>query len=409
MFKKIFLFFSFFILASGLITLYPAEAINSEDIQINYKIGQMMCLDFRFWSSKSNNKSDEEPTQIVTEHKQEESRIPVTEINDEIKEIISKYHIGGVILFSQNFQNKNQAKKLISDLQKAAKDSGNPPLFICVDQEGGRVERFTFGRDKLKNNLEIGKMKNSEKLAFEKGKIIGRELSELGINCNFAPVVDVNSNPENPVINVRSFGETAEIVSKCGVNFMKGLHSQNIIATAKHFPGHGDTDVDSHISLPRVNKTMAALENLELKPFKAMIDSGVDMVMTAHIELPKIEKTAIISKKDGREIFLPATLSKTILTELLRNKLNFKGVIITDAMNMKAISENVGEAEATKMAISAGADMICMPAVLRSKSDITKLDNIFETLKRAINNEISMKQIDNSAERISNLKKKFYT
>ena len=233
-------------------------------------------------------------------------------------------------------------------------------------------------------------------------------MQELGIDCDFAPVVDVNSNPMNPIINVRSFGSNPDIVSALGKSFVDGLHSQNIISTAKHFPGHGDTCIDSHVGLPRVNKSLEELENMELKPFKSVIDSGVDLIMTAHIELPKIEGSTVISKKDGRRIFLPATLSKKVLTGLLRNNMNFKGVIVTDAMNMKAISENFGEEEAVKLAIKAGADMVCMPTKLISKKDLYKLDAIYKSLKCALdNNEISEKQINESVSRLLKLKEKY--
>lgn len=189
---------------------------------------------------------------------------------------------------------------------------------------------------------------------------------------------------------------------------MEGLHTKNIIATAKHFPGHGDTDTDSHFALPVVNKTLEEIESMELKPSKQMIDSDVDMIMTAHIQLPKIESGTIVSKKDGREIFIPATLSKRILTGLLREKLNFQGVIITDAMDMKAISENIDELNAIKMAISAGANVICMPVMLRNKNDIQKLDNIFNSLMDAVNTgEISINQINSSMKYILDLKDKF--
>lgn len=379
--------------------LPSVNARGAEDMKIESKIGQMMCLDFRLWNDKSLCRTEE--SCASSSNNKISSLKPVVEINDEIKEIISKYHIGSVVLFSENFQSKEQAKKLIDDLQKAAIDSGNPPLLICVDQEGGRVERFSFGRNRLKNNSEIC---NPDE-AFEKGKIIAEELAELGINCDFAPVVDINSNPKNPVINVRSFGDNPQIVSDEGVAFMKGLHSKGIRATAKHFPGHGDTDVDSHVGLPRVNKSLSDLEQFELKPFKALIDAGVDMIMAAHIELPQIESDTIISEKDGKEIYIPASLSKSILTDLLRNKLNFKGVIVTDAMNMKAISENVGKLEAIKMAVKAGADMICMPVTLRSINDASKLDDIYENLKNAVNNkELSLEQINCSVDRILNLK-----
>lgn len=380
MFKKIILIIAVLILM-GNFNSCLVSAITYEDLSLTQKIGQMMCLDFRFWNQK-----------------------PFTEINPEIKEIIAKYHIGSIILFSQNFETKDQIKKLISDLQAAAKESGNPPLLICVDQEGGKVERFAFGRERLKNNSEL----KTEKEAFEKGQVIGKELKELGINCNLAPVVDVNSNPKNPIINVRSFSDKADIVSKFGKNFMEGLHSQIIISTAKHFPGHGDTDVDSHLGLPRINKSLEELECTELKPFETMINSNVDMIMTAHIELPQIEKNIITSKKSGKKFFVPATVSKTTLTDLLRNKMSFDGAIITDAMNMKAISDNFEEWEATKLAIKAGADIVLMPTILRSKSDVIKLDSIFENLKNAIiSNEISEIQINESISRLLKLKENY--
>jgi beta-N-acetylhexosaminidase len=383
-------------LVAGLVTVKSPEQMTTDE-----KIGQMLCVDFRFWNEKDLNLA-EEPG--ITASDCSIAQKPVLEINDAIKEIIAKYHIGSVILFSQNFKSKEQSQKLVNDLQKAAVESGNPPLIIAVDQEGGMVERFAFGRKKLKNNAEI----TTSKEAFEKGVTIGEELRELGINCDFAPVVDINSQPKNPVINVRSFGDNAEVVSRFGISFMKGLHSCGIISTAKHFPGHGDTDIDSHLGLPRVNKTLEELKAVELKPFKAMIDAGVDMIMTAHIELSKIESKTVVSEKDGKKVCLPATLSKVVLTDLLRNKMGFKGVIVTDAMNMKAISENFGETQAIKMAIQAGADIVCMPVILRSTADIAKLEKVFEALKIAVSSkEISESRIDEAIERILALKEKY--
>ena len=383
MFKKLFSI----LLISLFIPIFTACAYTPKqnDMSLDQKIGQMICLDFRFWNDGNSQK-------------------PVTEINDEIRQVIAKYHIGCVILFAQNFVNKEQAAKLISDLQKAAIESGNPSLIIAVDQEGGRVERFSFDRERLKNNADL---KTSEE-AFEKGKFIAEELKKLGINCNLAPVVDINSNPLNPVINVRSFGNNADIVSEFGKKFLDGLHSQNIMGVAKHFPGHGDTSVDSHLELPKVNKTLEELEALEFKPFKTLIDSGVDMVMSAHIELPQVEPKKAISKKDGAQICIPATLSKVILKNILRDKLGFNGVIISDAMNMKAISEYFGEYESVKMAIKAGIDILLMPVILRSKDDFVKLERLINHIKDSINNgEIPKENINKSVKRILKLKEKY--
>lgn len=385
MFKKFILVCSvIFFISSQL--FYSAGALRAEEMETEFKIGQMLLLDIRMWGDESS-----EP-------------IPVTEINSktsELVEVLTKYHIGGIILFAENFESKEQIIKLIRALQEAAEKSGNPYFLITTDQEGGKVERFSFGRNKLKSNAEV----RTPEEAFEKGKIIADELAELGINCNFAPVVDINSNPKNPVINVRSFGNDPEIVSKHGLAFVEGLHTHGIIATAKHFPGHGDTSTDSHLGLPLVKKSLSELEQCELIPFKSLIDAGVDMVMTAHIALPNIEKSTIISKKDGQKFFLPATLSKTILTGILRDELKFNGVILTDAMDMKAISEHFDEPGAIKMAIKAGADMICMPVTLRSASDIPKLDAVCQSLKSAIDSgEIPVEQINRSVNRILDLK-----
>ena len=356
-------------------------------MSLDEKIGQMLCLDFKYWRKDEN-----------------DSKIPVTEINDAISDIIARYHIGSVILFSQNFVDKVQAKHLIDELQDSAIKSGNPPLMIAVDQEGGIVERFHFDREKLKNNGEI----KTQDEAFEKGKIIANELKELGITCDLAPVVDVNSNPDNPVIGIRSFSNNPEIVSELGIKFLEGLHSEGIIGTAKHFPGHGDTDTDSHSTLPIVNKTLEELEKVELKPFKALTDAGVDMVMTAHVALPKVETETVTSKEDGEIICLPATLSKKILIDILRKQVGFNGVIITDALNMKAIKRHFGKKEAAKTAIKAGADILCMPVKIRGVIDISKLDELVKYLKEAVEHkEIDEKQIDDSVERILKLKKYF--
>lgn len=387
MFKKLVSMFLAFSLFSNA-TTYATSPKKISEMTLDEKIGQMICLDFKKWKNDKNSE-----------------KFDVTEVNSEIHNIIGKYHVGSIILFGANFKNKKQTKKLISNLQKASTDANNPHLIITVDQEGGRVERFKFDRkERFKNNGDI----QSAEEAYKKGKTIAKELKELGINCNFAPVADVNSNPKNPVIGVRSFGNDANAVAKYCEKFLEGLHSQNIMGTAKHFPGHGDTNTDSHVSLPVVNKTLKELEELELVPFKALIDAGVDLIMTAHIQLPEIEMNTAISKKDGALIKLPATLSRTVLTDLLREKLKFNGVVVTDAMVMKAISENFGPEEAAKMAIIAGADILCMPLKLRCQGDEQKLNSLVTYIKNAVKNgEIAEERINESVERILELKRKY--
>lgn len=390
-FKKFFRF----VLCGSMLFSFQVSAVNVKDMTLDEKLGQMLCLSFKNWGEKA---------KVIDDAKDIADFMPITEINGDIKDIISRYHIGGVVLFAPNLVNPEQSVKLVKDLQNAAIKSGTPSLIIAVDQEGGRVERFSFGRSRLKNNAEI----KTSKEAFEKGSLIAQEMRKLGMNCDFAPVVDVNSNPYNPVINVRSFGDNADDVSELGKSFLGGLHSENVIGTAKHFPGHGDTNVDSHVGLPVVNKSLSDLEKLELKPFKALSDAGVDMMMVAHIALPKIETKKFFSNKTGKEIYLPASLSKTIIDGILRNKIGFKGVIVTDAMNMKALADNFSINEASKMAIQAGADMLCMPVIIESRDDVVKLEELFKYLKKAIvDGEISKKQIDASVERILKLKEKY--
>lgn len=359
---------------------------DSRDIPLDVKIGQMLCLDFRQWEDESG---------ILR---------GVTEINDTIREIIDRYHIGSVILFRENFLDEFQSKKLIADLQSAAISSGNPPLIIAVDQEGGVVERFSFDRERLKNNVDI----TSSAEAYEKGDVIGKELYNLGINCDFAPVVDVHSNPKSPITKLRSFGADPERVAACGESFMRGLHENRVAAASKHFPGHGCTEFDTHVGLPVAYKTLEELEKLELIPFDRLIKSGVDMVMTAHIALPLIASERAISIKDGRGISIPATLSKEILTRILREKLGFRGVVVSDAMNMKAISENFGEGESVARAINAGVDVVLMPVTLRNKEDIEKLKRLIGYIKGLIaSGEISEERINESVERIFKLKEKY--
>ena len=370
---------------------YKEKSIQSilENMTLEEKLGQMMLMDFRQW--KKHNESGLQNLE---------------EMNSEVGNIISKYHFGGVILFSSNLKNTEKSVKLIDGIQKSAVNSGNIPLLISTDQEGGIVTRLGQGTC-MPGNMALGATKNTT-YAYETGRIIGEELKAIGINCNHAPCIDINNNPKNPVIGLRSFGDKASLVSEMGFHVMQGLHSENVISTAKHFPGHGNTSSDSHTGLPSIDKTLSELYSKELIPFKYLIDNGIDMIMSAHIQLPKIDSTKCISKKDGKQIYIPATLSHKILTEILRNQMGFDGVIITDAMDMKAISDNFGETQAVKMAIKAGADIICMPTCVRSLSDEYKIQNLYSSIKSAVDSgEITVSQIDTSVLRILKLKQKY--
>ena len=260
--------------------------------------------------------------------------------------LIDELHVGGVVLMGRNIQPPGQMKATIDDLQNRAKAEGLPPLFVAVDQEGGRVQRLGPPHYvKRPTAREIGQ--SSPELARVAAQEIGAELRELGFNWDFAPVLDVDSNPQNPVIGDRSYGIDPEKVAALGVAAMRGFQEDaGVLACGKHFPGHGDTDTDSHFALPRITHDLAHLEAVELVPFHAAIAAGIAAVMTSHILFPALDPT------------LPATLSPAILTGLLRQKLGFSGLIITDDLEMKGIAAGWGAAEAAVLAVEAGADIL---------------------------------------------------
>lgn len=359
-----------------------------EGMTIEQKIGQMLMPDFRQWKMDG-----------------EDAVSDFTTMNEEVAQIIDDFDLGGVILFAQNVKTTEQTTKLTHDLQQViAKDESNDlPLLITVDQEGGIVTRLGTGTS-LPGNMALGATK-SELSSYRAGSVIGKELNSLGINVNFSPSLDVNNNPANPVIGLRSFSSNADLVSKLGIQMINGIQEQGVSGAAKHFPGHGDTATDSHYGLPVVDKSYDDLKEVELKPFKAAIENGVDMIMTAHVQLPQIEKDTVISKNDGQEIGIPSTLSDDVLTGVLREDMGYDGIIITDALNMDAISKNFGEVEAVKMAIKAGVDIALMPTILRSNADVAKLQAIVDGIKEAVENgELTISELDDSVERIVKLK-----
>ncbi len=268
---------------------------------------------------------------------------------------ITKRKIGGLILYDRNIQTPEQVAALTTELQNLAKS--NPrgiPLFIAIDQEGGKVTRLHKGATTFPGNMALGAT-GSQKLAEKVGDITGIELATLGINLNFAPVLDVNTNPKNPAIGVRSFGDSAENVSQLGSAYIRGIQRQGVLATAKHFPGHGDTSADSYKKLPLVAKKKKRMHDVDLSPFRAAIDAGVGAIMTAHVHYPELD------------IQGPATLSHTILNTLLRQELGFEGLIITDDLEMKAIEETHDIRQAALAAFQAGADILLVPWTLKKQ------------------------------------------
>ncbi len=261
-------------------------------------------------------------------------------------DLIEHYKVGNVILFTRNIKGAKNLFELNQKLQKHALEKLNIPLFISTDQEGGMVTRILKGATFFPGNMAIAAT-NNNKNAYQIGKMMGNELLHLGINMNFAPVLDVNNNRKNPVIGVRSYGDCPEKVADNGVQFIKGLQEEHVLATGKHFPGHGDTCVDSHLDLTTVNHDKKRLNDVELLPFKKAIEANIGAIMSAHVLFPAYEE-----KK------LPATLSKNVLTGLLRNELGFEGLIVTDCMEMKAIDTYYTTEKAAVLAIEAGANIV---------------------------------------------------
>ena len=350
------------------------------------KIGQMLQPDFRKWKSASDSTEQDH-----------------TVLNDEVKAIIDKYDLGGVILFAENVKETEQTATLVHDLQEVIKndESNDIPMLITIDQEGGIVTRLGTGTN-LPGNMALGATR-STKLAYNAGSIIGAELKSLGINVDFAPVLDVNNNPANPVINVRSISSDPNLVGTLGSSLIKGIQDQGVVATAKHFPGHGDTGTDSHYGVPVVDKSLEELNKTELAPFKTAIEEGVDMIMTGHIALPQIENEVVEGSKGT--FTLPSTLSDDVITGILREDLGYDGVVVTDALNMEAITDNFTEPEAVIKTIEAGVDIALMPTILRSSEDVHKLQNILDGVVAAVNDgRISEDRLNESVERILKLK-----
>lgn len=307
------------------------------------------------------------------------------EPSEQIIKLINDYKIGGVIYFSRNIESTEQVFNLSNKLQSYSKT----PLFIGIDQEGGIVARITEGVTNAPGNMAVAAgstVKDAEKLAL----IVGEELRALGINMNYAPCIDVNNNPKNPVIGVRSYGEDPKRVADYGVASVKGYQTANVVPVVKHFPGHGDTDVDSHLGLPVVKHDMDRLERVELYPFKKAIENDADAVMVSHVAFTTVEDEKT-----------PATLSKNVITGLLRNKLKFNGVVMTDCMEMKAVKDNFPMAEAAIRALEAGNDIVLISHTYELQKEA--IEGVIKAVKEG---RLSEQRINESVNRVLLLKEK---
>ena len=309
----------------------------------------------------------------------------VTAAGASTKNAISSKPVGGIIYLAGNIRDPAQTKEMLSNTQKYADEAEGLPLFLCIDEEGGRVVRIA---DNPSFNLaNVGPMSNVEdtETAYRCGETIGSYLSEYGFNVDFAPDVDVLTNSANAVIGDRSFGTDPRLVSDCGRAYSDGLHSKGLLSTFKHFPGHGATKADTHKGYAFSDKSYEELLNNELLPFASAEEYGVDMVMAAHISLPNVI---------GDDT--PCSLSGKMLTEVLRNEFGYSGLIVTDALNMGAIAENYSSGEAAKKALKAGCDLLLTPM-----DPEEAYLSLFSAVK---DGEISEERIDESLRRIINAK-----
>jgi beta-N-acetylhexosaminidase len=276
-----------------------------------------------------------------------------SDLSPELRRMIREYHIGGIVLFASvgNIQSPQQVAELVYAAQQETLRHSGIPLLVSIDQEGGSVMRLRQGATVLPGNMAVGAIDSPES-AYAMAQVLATELAALGINMNLAPVLDVNSNPANPVIGLRSLGASPERVATLGRAMVEAHQDAGVLATAKHFPGHGDTSVDSHFNMPMVDHSWERLEAVDLPPFRAAIEAGVAAIMTAHIEMPAIEP----------EPGLPATLSSRVLQGLLREGMGYDGLIVTDSMTMGAIMRHYGSGEAAVRAVQAGADVLAYGA-----------------------------------------------
>ena len=309
------------------------------------------------------------------------------ELDDSARSLIQQYCVGGFVLMGRNIRDARQLLGLVNSL-KAANHS-RIPLSMAIDEEGGRVTRFPREIERLPAGAEVGRAGSAE-YAFRLGKLTGQRLSAFGLNMDFAPVLDINSNSQNTVIGDRAFGADPVVVSEMGVKTMLGIRSAGVIPVVKHFPGHGATREDSHVTLPVLDAWKERLRAFELVPFADAIANGAGALMMAHILLPRLDPDN------------PASLSREIVTGLLRGEMGFDGVVITDDMTMGAISKRTSIGEAAVCAVGAGCDVVL---VCHGQDNARE---VLEALKRAVlAGVLAEAGLDESVRRILTLKMEY--
>lgn len=317
----------------------------------------------------------------------------VTAAGDTTKEAYQSRPVGGIVYMADNLTDPEQTTTMLSNMQEIARERTGLPVFLCVDEEGGSVARIAgndaFGVTDVGNMSDIGASGDVQN-AYNAGSTIGSYLAALGFNVDFAPVADVLTNPDNQVIGQRSFGSDAQTVAGMVTSELQGLSAAGVYGMVKHFPGHGGTSGDSHDGAVSTDKTLEELMAEELVPFQSAIDGGVNFVMVGHISAPNVTGDNA-----------PATLSKVLITDVLRGQMGYNGIVITDAMNMEAITGFYNSDKAAVLAVTAGADMILMPAdyntaytgILNAVNDGTITEErINESVTRIVKAKLAMGQ-----------------
>lgn len=315
-----------------------------------------------------------------------------TQLTEEFKALIRRYKIGNVILFLRNVESASQLRRLCGEIQNLIREETGYPAFIIIDQEGGMVSRLPGDAVDVPGAMALAATGDPEN-ARRASEITIRQLRGLGANFNMAPVLDVNSNPANPVIGVRSFGDDPERVASFGCASIAPYENSGVLCCLKHFPGHGDTAVDSHLGLPRVDKTEEELEQLELIPFRRAIQAGAPAVMMSHVLFPNIADDQ-----------LPCTMSRRMVTGLLREKLGFRGLILTDCMEMLAIQDHYGTPQGVLAAFQAGVDL----AEISSRMDLEEA-SAQAVNEAAARGELNLQEIKESVDRILKFKQQLFT
>jgi beta-N-acetylhexosaminidase len=318
------------------------------------------------------------------------------EASPDVKRLIRDFGVGHVILFTRNVEGPEQVAGLNRELQETARDAGHDlPLLIAVDQEGGRVARMgppwtVWPPLRALGRIGSEDLARGEALARRMGAALAAECASAGIKCDFAPIMDVDTNPDNPIIGNRSFGDDPELVGRLGAAMIEGLQGGGVVASAKHFPGHGDTSVDSHLDLPVVEQGRSRLQDVEIRPFRRAVAANVATVMMAHVLYPELDPE------------LPASLSPGIVDGILRGDLGYKGVVFTDDLEMKAVADRWTPDRSAVLAMRSGCDIV--PVCITHDAQVTAMEGAIRAVEAG---DVPFKAMDDSLKRVRAMKERY--